>query len=52
MSEILASEASLFLDFAAFHAADLSLSDKEPIVKDIFGSLCRVEPDAERCKFP
>jgi hypothetical protein len=30
----------------------LSLSNKEAVIKDIFGSFCRVEPDAERCKFP
>jgi hypothetical protein len=44
---MLATEASLFLDFSAFHAADLSLSNKEAIVKDIFGSFCRVEPDTK-----
>jgi hypothetical protein len=47
VSETLASEASLLLDFAAFHAADLFLSNKEATVKDIFGSFCRVKPDAK-----
>jgi hypothetical protein len=47
VSEILALEASLFLNLTAFHAADLSLANKETIIKDIFSSLCRVKPDAK-----
>lgn len=38
--EMLALEASLFLGFTAFNAADLSLANKEAIIEDVFGSLC------------
>ena len=47
VSEPLASEASLFLDLAAFNAADISLSDQKAIVKDAFGSFRGVEPDTQ-----
>jgi hypothetical protein len=52
VTETLASEAPLFLDLAAFHAADISLSNKETIVEDVFGSFCRVKPDTKRRKLP
>jgi hypothetical protein len=35
----LASEAPLFLDLAAFHAADVSLAYEQAVVKDVFGVL-------------
>jgi hypothetical protein len=47
VSKILALEASLFLNLTAFYAADLSLANKETIIKDIFSSLCRVKPDTK-----
>jgi hypothetical protein len=52
VSEMLAPEASLSLDLTAFHAADLSLANKETVVEDVFSSLCRVKPDAKQCEFP
>jgi hypothetical protein len=51
VTESLTSEASLFLNLAAFHAADISLANQEAIVKDVFSSLGGIEPYAERCKF-
>jgi hypothetical protein len=52
VSETLAPEASLFLDLAAFYAADISLTNQETVVEDVFGSLCRIKPDTKGCKFP
>jgi hypothetical protein len=47
VSETLAPEASLLLDLATFHAADVPLANNEPVVEHVFRSFCRIEPNAE-----
>lgn len=44
---MLVSEAPLLLDLAAFYAADVSLSNKQTIVEDVFCSFCRVKLDTK-----
>jgi hypothetical protein len=38
VAEPLTTEASLLLDFSAFHAADVPFADQKTIVEDEFGS--------------